>query len=510
MRNKTDKSQRFTLSLLSSLILVLGVGLMSASAKEVAERPSTLRYADPSQVGMDDALGSRIDRVVEESLNKRETSGAVVLVLRRGAIVHEKAYGWRAVVPSQEKMTTDTIFDLASLTKCVATASAVMKLVEMGEVRLGDSVKKYIPEWTNTPEEKARLAAYDKLNRLVRQRVLRLQPMIEVHEDTSTSATELARTLKEKPLHLWRQLWRDGELKLSQKFWDDFLAKNTVDREAVTLRHLLTHTSGLDAYDNYHVKFPQGNARKAIINDIARRPLRAPAGEKFIYSDLGYITLGEIVERVSGMDLNEFCRKQLYEPLGMHDTMFNPPKELLPRIAPSEWRTPVSKASDALVREKYMIRGEVHDGNAFVQNGISGHAGLFSTAHDLAVFAQMLLQGGAYGETRVFGPLTVRAMISPQVSLPDGTRRGYGWDVSSDYSHQRGDIFASGFGHTGWTGTSLWAVPEENLAIIILTNRCHPDGSGNVSSLRAKVANVVAASILVSDASEKEPQESHK
>ncbi|MCX7625991.1 MAG: serine hydrolase [Candidatus Sumerlaeaceae bacterium] len=483
---------------------------MSASANEAPQQFPTLRYAMPSQVGMDDALGSRIDRVVENSLSKRETSGAVVLVLRRGAIVHEKAYGWRAVVPSKEEMTTDTIFDLASLTKCVATASAVMKLVEMGELRLGDAVKKYIPEWTNTPEEKARLAAYDKLNRFIRQRVLRVQPMLEATQDNSTSATELARSLKENPLQLWRQLWRNGELKLSEKFWDDVVAKSTVDREAVTLRHLLTHTSGLDAYDNYHVKFPQGDARKAMINDIARRPLRAPAGEKFIYSDLGYITLGEIVERVSGMDLNHFCRKYLYEPLGMRDTMFNPPKELLARIAPSEWRIPTSKASDALVREKYMIRGEVHDGNAFVQNGISGHAGLFSTAHDLAIFAQMLLQGGAYGNTRIFGPLTVRAMTSPQVNLPDGTRRGYGWDVSSDYSHQRGDIFASGFGHTGWTGTSLWAVPEENLAIIILTNRCHPDGSGNVSALRAKIANVVAASILVSDASIRLPEESPK
>jgi CubicO group peptidase (beta-lactamase class C family) len=481
-------------------IVVAGAFVMASTTNSMSSQPSTLRYGSPTEVGMDPSLSARIDRVVNASLQNRETSGAVVIVLRRGVIVHEKAYGWRSVVPTQEAMTTDTIFDLASLTKCVATASAVMKLVESSDLRLGDPVKKYIPEWTNSPEEKAQLAAYEKLNRLLRQRVLRVQPQLEVVEDKSSSSTAIVRTMKEKPLQLWRELWRKGELTLSQKFWDEALARTTFDREAITLRHLLTHTSGLDPYDNYYLKFPEGNARQAIIANIARRPLRAPAGEKFIYSDLGFITLGEIVERVSGTTLDEFCRKQIFEPLGMHDTMFNPPRSLWPRVAPSEWRIPVSKSDKARVREKYMIRGEVHDGNAFVQNGISGHAGLFSTAHDLAIFAQMLLQEGKYGDVRVFSPLTVRAMISPQINLPDGTRRGYGWDVSSDYSHQRGDIFSSGFGHTGWTGTSLCAVPDEHLAIIILTNRCHPDGSGNVSALRAKVANVVAASILESDA----------
>ncbi|GIX45368.1 MAG: hypothetical protein KatS3mg130_1776 [Candidatus Sumerlaea sp.] len=186
----------------------------------------------------------------------------------------------------------------------------------------------------------------------------------------------------------------------------------------------------------------------------------------------------------------------------MHDTMFNPPKSLLPRIAPTEWRLrpePQAKQQKSGVApqpQKYMIRGEVHDGNAFVQNGISGHAGLFSTAHDLAIFAQMLLNGGQYGNVRIFSPLTVRAMISDQARLKDGTKRGYGWDIASGYSSQRGDIFTTGFGHTGWTGTSLWAVPEEELIIIVLTSRCHPDGTGDVGPLRAKIANVVASSIV--------------
>ncbi|MGC8840191.1 MAG: serine hydrolase domain-containing protein [Candidatus Sumerlaeaceae bacterium] len=470
---------------------------MSSHKASPPRATTSLPYGVPADAGMDNSLGSQIDRVVAASLDRKETSGAVVLVLRRGIIVHEKAYGWRSIVPTREAMTTDTIFDLASLTKCVATATAIMKLVENGDIRLGDPVKKYIPEWTNSPDEKARLSSFEKLMRFIRQRKLLVEPTVELSEETSeTKVVKKA----DKPAELWKQLWRSGELRLASKFWEEVLAPATYDRESITLRHLLTHTGGLDPYDNYYLKFPEGNARKAIINDIARRPLRAAPGEKFIYSDLGFITLGEIVERVAGLDLNQFCRKNIYEPLGMHDTMFNPPAELRPRIAPSEWRIPATKSAKAIVREKYMIRGEVHDGNAFVQNGISGHAGLFSTAHDLAIFAQMMLQEGTYGAVRVLSPLTVRAMTSPQINLPDGTRRGFGWDVSSGYSHQRGDLFSTGYGHTGWTGTSLWSVPEENVAIIILTNRCHPDGSGDVGSLRAKIANVVAASIIESDA----------
>ncbi len=484
---------------LASSHLAWGSEMISSSTQPKKQAVEDLRYGEPQQVSMDPSLGTKIDAVVDQALKENATSGAVVLVARRGVIVHEKAYGLRAIIPQREEMTTDTIFDLASLTKCVATASAVVKLMEMGKLRFGDAVKEYLPEWKNTPEEKARLAAADKLQRLIRQRVLRVEPSFRLSEDESTAARAIIRDLKEQPEMLWRRLWKQGEFRLSQKAWEELFERGTYDRESVTIRHLLTHSSGLDAYDNYYLRFPEGSARKKIIEDIARRPLRAAPGTRFIYSDLGYITLGEIVKRVSGMDLNAFCRKHLYEPLGMRDTMFNPPEELRPRIAPSEWRVP-PKSPQARVREKYMIRGEVHDGNAFIQDGISGHAGLFSTAHDLAIFCQMLLQGGSYNGVRVFSPLTVKAMISPQLSLPDGTRRGYGWDVSSAYSHQRGDIFQSGFGHTGWTGTSIWAVPQENVFIIILTNRCHPDGTGNVSPLRAKIANVVAASILESDA----------
>jgi len=462
-----------------------------------------LEYGVPEMVGMSSERLSLLDGVVSRAIEARETSGAVVLVARRGKIVYERAFGYRAVVPEKEAMTTDTIFDLASLTKCVATASAVMKLVEDGKLRLGDPVKKFIPEWAASKEEKAYQTELSKVRRWIRAGVLQLAPEMQVSQNLETTQSKKLVTGRENPKEVWARLVQKGLLKILQRALEEQLTLALPDREAVTVRHLLTHTSGLDPYDNYYLKFPQGNARQQIIQDIARRPLQAPPGETFVYSDLGYITLGEIVERVSGTDLNTFCRKAIYEPLGMHDTMFNPPYSLLSRIAPTEWRIPAEqtssgkKDSKAVQRpQKYMIRGEVHDGNAFVQNGISGHAGLFSTAHDLGIFAQMLLNAGQYGNVRIFSPLTVRAMISDQARLKDGTKRGYGWDIASGYSSQRGDIFSTGFGHTGWTGTSLWVVPEEELIIIVLTSRCHPDGTGDVGPLRAKIANVVASSIV--------------
>lgn len=469
-----------------------------------------LEYGAPETVGMSSERLALLDGVVRDAIDARETSGAVVLIARRGKIVYERAFGYRAVVPEKEAMTTDTIFDLASLTKCVATASAVMKLVEDGKLRLGDPVKKFIPDWTASKEEKAYQTELGKVRRWIRAGVLQVAPEMQVSQHLETTQSKRLVTGRENPREVWERLVRKGVLKLPQRALEEQLTLAVPDREAVTLRHLLTHTSGLDPYDNYYLKFPQGNARQQIIQDIARRPLLAPAGEAFVYSDLGYITLGEIVERVSGTDLNTFCRKTLYEPLGMHDTMFNPPKSLLPRIAPTEWRVrpepqaKQQKSGEAPQPQKYMIRGEVHDGNAFVQNGISGHAGLFSTAHDLAIFAQMMLNGGQYGNVRIFSPLTVRAMISDQARLKDGTKRGYGWDIASGYSSQRGDIFTTGFGHTGWTGTSLWAVPEEELIIIVLTSRCHPDGTGDVGPLRAKIANVVASSIVEPNATDSE------
>jgi serine-type D-Ala-D-Ala carboxypeptidase len=303
---------------------------------------------------------------------------------------------------------------------------------------------------------------------------------------------------------------RDGRIRPSDRMLDELIGAEAVDREQITLRHLLTHTSGFDAYENYHLRFPERGAKSKIIADIAQRRFRNMPSEKFVYSDLGFITLGAVVERAAGTDLNSFCRREIFEPLGMKDTMFNPPASLRARIAPTEWRTLPTTATavgqkktdrnDAAGRPvespRSMIRGEVHDGNAYVQDGISGHAGLFSTARDLSRYCQMLLNEGEYEGVRIFSPLTVRSMQEDKAGLDNGPKRSFGWDVGSSYSGQRGDLFNSGFGHTGWTGTSVWIVPEEELFIIILSNRVHPDGTGDAGPLRSKVANVVAVSLL--------------
>jgi CubicO group peptidase (beta-lactamase class C family) len=253
-------------------------------------------------------------------------------------------------------------------------------------------------------------------------------------------------------------------------------------KERVTILHLITHCSGLPAWDKYFEK--KGIDKKGIILDIASKSTTYEPGTKFVYSDLGFITLGEIVERASGMPLEQFAKKRIFEPLGMKDTMYNPPDALKPRCAATE------------VQNGKTLQGTVHDGNAATMGGVSGHAGLFSTVDDLAVYCQMLLNGGSFGKTRIFGPLTVRAITSNQSPVPD-VQRGYGWDIGSSYSTLRGDIFPKGsLGHTGWTGTSIWIDLNSKTFIVLLCNRNHPTEDGDVTRLRTLVSNIVAGSIV--------------
>lgn len=348
---------------------------------------------------------------------------------RHGSVVFEQAFGNRAIQPNLEPMTTDTIFDTASLTKPVATASAVLRLAETGKLRLQDPVAEYLPEWG-----------------------------------------------------------RQGEGHFA--------------RSEARVRHLLTHTAGLDPFERYYLRWTADEAPERILRDIATRPLCAPPGKQFIYSDLGFIALGHLVERVTGESLAEYCRREIFAPLAMHDTMFTPPPALWPRIAPTEWRSAEEGEGGTAQEEiknpdsRTMTRGKVHDGNAAVLDGVSGHAGLFSTARDLARFCQMLLDGGRCGTVHIFSPLTIQAATTDQARLCSGEKRGYGWDIETPFSIQRGDLFTTGFGHTGWTGCSIWIVPEEDLFILLMTNRVHPDGSGDANRVRAAVANVVAGSLM--------------
>ncbi len=407
---QSEQMSSFT-SFITLLSLLLALTLQSLALPLPSARPET--------VGVSSERLQRMDAVIEQAIARHETPGAVALVARKGRVVWRKAYGSRALVPTQERMTTDTIFDVASLTKIVATATSVMILIERGQLRLSDAAAQYIPE------------------------------------------------LK-------------GD-----------------ERERVTVEQLLTHRSGFAPDFDLSERW---SGYDEAIKRLGRERLRSQPGARFLYSDINYIILGEIVHRVSGMMLDEFARKNIFEPLGMRDTAFKPRAEFLPRIAPTETlRSTMSYlgGSGASANGERILRGEVHDPTAFRMSGVAGHAGLFSTADDLAIFCQMILQGGEYGGVRILSPLTVAAMTRPRAVSDDGSARGLGWDIATGYSSNRGDIFPLGsFGHTGFTGTSIWIDPATESFVIFLSNRVHPDGRGDVSALRGKVASIVASSIL--------------
>jgi CubicO group peptidase (beta-lactamase class C family) len=260
-------------------------------------------------------------------------------------------------------------------------------------------------------------------------------------------------------------------------------------RETITVGHLLTHTSGLPP------GLSRSDAWKGSDEAIARacrEPLMDPIGSRFRYSDINFILLGELVHRVSHRTLDRFCAEEFYGPLGMKDTGFRPmtPGAVLPgtdrnlaRVAPTErLKTGV-------------LRGVVHDPTSRRMGGVSGHAGLFITASDLARFCRMMLNGGELEGRRVFRPETVKAMIS--VHSPDGLpRRGWGWDIDSPYAGPRGARFPIGsYGHSGWTGTSVWIDPFSQSFVILLSNRNHPTEDGNVIPLRRQVGTLAAQAI---------------
>jgi CubicO group peptidase (beta-lactamase class C family) len=252
-------------------------------------------------------------------------------------------------------------------------------------------------------------------------------------------------------------------------------------KEAITVRHLLLHTSGLR--EDIETK-TDWQGRQTAIQKASAEKLVSPPGTAFRYSDINFLLLGEIVRRASHRPLEEFVASELYLPLKMLDTGYLPPVAKLPRVAPTE------------VVDGKPYRGVVHDPTARHMGGVAGHAGLFTTAADLARYARMLLNHGSLDGVRVFLPQTVELMTSVQTppSLP--ARRGLGWDIDSSYSGPRGTLFPVGsYGHTGWTGTSLWIDPFSQTFVMFLSNRNHPDESGNVSALRARLGTLAAEAI---------------
>ncbi len=355
---------------------------------------------------------SRIDELVLEAIAAGQTPGAVVVVGRGDETLYQKAIGRRAIVPSSEAMTLDTVFDLASLTKVVGTTTAVMTLVEEGRLRLNDTVATYVPGFER----------YGK--------------------------------------------------------------------GGITIRHLMTHVSGLRPDVDLN---PWSGYDAAIELAKEEKPTAAP-GDAFVYSDINFFLLGDIVQRITRQSLDAYLKSRVFGPLGMTETGFLPPKSLLPRIAPTE-RCGEQDAFPCKRPDLAPLRGVVHDPTARRMGGIAGHAGLFSTAHDLQLFARMLLGKGRLGSTRVLSEASVAAMTTRQTPVAMTAVRGLGWDIDSQYSGNRGDLFPAGhsFGHTGFTGTSLWVDPTSNSYVIFLSSRLHPDGTGDVGPLRSKVATVAAA-----------------
>jgi uncharacterized protein YbbC (DUF1343 family)/CubicO group peptidase (beta-lactamase class C family) len=367
-----------------------------------------------AQVTIDARRLDAIEPLVREAIADKKLPGAVVLVGRGDRVIYQKAFGNRSLVPAVEPMTTDTIFDLASLTKVVATTTSVMILVEQGRIRLNDRVATFIPGFEK----------YGKAD--------------------------------------------------------------------ITIRHLLTHMSGLrpdlDLADTWT------GSDRAVALAMEEVPGSRP-GERFVYSDINFFLLGDIVRRVSGLSLDRFARERIFEPLGMKDTMFNPPSSVTPRIAPTESCTRFGWPCQG--PEMTMLRGFVHDPTARRMGGVAGHAGLFSTAADLATFCRMLLDGGAHEGSRILSPLAVEKMTTAATPEPEANARALGWDIDSTFSANRGELLPIGsFGHTGFTGTSIWIDPATQIFVVFLSNRVHPDGKGDVTPLRAKVATIAASTVM--------------
>jgi uncharacterized protein YbbC (DUF1343 family)/CubicO group peptidase (beta-lactamase class C family) len=290
-------------------------------------------------------------------------------------------------------------------------------------------------------------------------------------------------------------LLEQGKVRLNDRVSTFIPGFERYGKADITVRHLLTHVSGLRP--DVDLAEPWKGYDAAISLAIEEVPT-APPGARFVYSDINFFLLGDIIRRVSGQPLEEFARDRIFRPLGMNDTMFLPPASLVPRIAPTERCSGLAWPCDSGDGAMTMLRGIVHDPTARRMGGVAGHAGLFSTAADLALFCRMLLGGGAYRGTRLLSPLAVTKMTTPATQAEERNVRTLGWDFDSSFSSNRGELLPIGsFGHTGFTGTSLWIDPATGMYVIFLSNRVHPDGKGDVTPLRARVSTIAASAINV-------------
>ena len=372
----------------------------------VATIDGGLPVAAPATVGMSAKRLETIDRVVSRGIKAGGFPGAAVVVGRKGSAVWEKGFGHIDWATSSSRVSaTETIYDLASLTKVIGTTTAVMILFDEGRIKLDAPVSTYLPEFTG---------GY---------------------------------------------------------------------KDSVTVRQLLEHRSGLPAdRDLWRIAHSPAEARQVVLD----APLECKPGQCYIYSDLGAITLGMMVERVTGQGLDVFLHERVFAPLGMVNTFFKPADSLKSRVAPTEVSPP----------RGYPLQGEVHDENAYALGGVAGHAGLFSTASDISIFAQMILEGGEYKGVRIVSDSTIKLFTTRAAGS-----RALGWAMA-DGQWGSGRFMSEGsFGHVGYTGTSLWIDPEREMFVVLLTNRVHAARARQpakvIADVRADLTD--AAAIAVTD-----------
>jgi CubicO group peptidase (beta-lactamase class C family) len=335
--------------------------------------------------------------VVENGQANGAFAGAVALVARNGKTILHKSCGYATIIPTRKKLGRDAIFDLASITKSIATTTAILMLIEKNLISLDTKVSSIIRSFSNG--------------------------------------------------------------KVGNNSW----------RNEVAIRHLLTHTSGLPSWYEFYTRVSN---KEELLNELCNNvPLSAAPGTRFEYSDIGFMLLGIILEIVSGKELSKFTEENIFGPLKMSDTSFNPPQSKKRRIVATEFSNWRGK----------LVYGKVHDENAYVMGGVSGHAGLFSTAKDLSVFCQCLLNG-VYNNHRLLSNDMMATMRTNQ-TRDLGGYYGLGWRVKTEMTPGIGSRLSSqAFGHNGYTGTSVWIDPEHNLVMILLTNRIHPVREGDPSS----------------------------
>lgn len=325
---------------------------------------------------------SEVDKIINEGIIDHAFPGAVVLVSSEGKIVCEKAFGHLTYGDTSALVTSSTIYDLASLTKVIATTTAAMICYDRKLLTLDDLVSKYIPAF----------------------------------------------------------------------------AQN--GKENVTIKNLLLHNSGLAAFKRFYQESLSGNK---IINEIYSLPLEYETGTKTVYSDLGMIVLAKLIEKVTGQRFDKFCEENIFIPLKMNSTFFNPPDSIKYKIAPTE--------DDNYWRNR-LIWGEVHDETSSLLGGVAGHAGLFSTVADIAKSLNMILNKGNYKGIQLLDSSTINLFTR---RYSKNSTRALGWDTKSEENSSAGNLFdITSFGHTGFTGTSIWIDPTRKLFVIFLTNRVYP------------------------------------